>query len=247
MRILITGASGALGRHLVLASPLAGDELLTPSSSDLDVTDERAVVGCLREFEPNTVIHCAARIRSRGADSPDQRLAMSRVNVYGAGQVARAAKEVGARLVHVSTDFVFDGSKPGGLYRETDVPCPLGYYPLTKAAAEPLALGCPGALVVRLSFNESWPYPRAFSDRFTSKLPVAVAAHQLALAAKSELSGLLHLGGPRRSYLEFARTLGADVEPMTLAEVDGPDPLPVDTSLDTTRWRAHRHGTSSDA
>ena len=98
----------------------------------------------LRAIRPELVIHAAALIRTRGTRSADERRAMSRVNVLGTGLVSRAAAAaVGARLVHVSTDFVFDGEKPGGLYREDDIPCALGYYPLTKLAAEPLALATP--------------------------------------------------------------------------------------------------------
>ena len=93
------------------------------------------------------------------------------------------------------------------MYREDDIPCALGYYPLTKLAAEPLALGHPNGLVVRLSFNATWPYPKAFTDRFTSKLTAADAARELTLAALSSLTGLLHVGGPRQSYFDFARTL----------------------------------------
>jgi dTDP-4-dehydrorhamnose reductase len=194
----------------------------------------------MRAFGPSLVIHCAARIRTRGTDSAEERRAMSRVNVLGSGVLARAAEELGARFVYVSTDFVFDGSRAGGMYSERDLACPLGYYPLTKYAGEGLVRAHPDSLVVRLSFNETWQYPKAFTDRFTSKLPVADAATQLCEAALTDLRGTVHIGGPRQSYYEFARSLGADVQPMTIADVHSADPLPVDTSLNTELWREHR-------
>lgn len=240
VRVLITGASGTLGRHLVATRGLASHDLHCPSSTDLDVIDARSVDAALRAIAPSVVIHCAARIRTRGTDSADERRAMSRVNVLGTGNLARTAAKVGARLIYVSTDFVFDGSKSGGMYTETDVPCPLGYYALTKFAGEGLVRVHPNSLIVRMSFNESWPYPKAFTDRFTSKLPAAQAAAQLAEAALSELCSVVHLGGPRQSYYDFARALGADVEAMTMADVDSTDPLPVDTSLNSELWRDYR-------
>ena len=69
---------------------------------------------------------------------------------------------------------------------------------------------------MRLSFNASWPYPKAFTDRFTSKLAAPQAARELALAAQSSLTGVLHIGGPRQSYFDFARSLAPDVLPMTI-------------------------------
>ncbi|MEZ4226505.1 MAG: sugar nucleotide-binding protein [Polyangiaceae bacterium] len=240
MRVLITGGSGTLGRHLAGAPSLKGMSLSIPSSQQFDVTDPTAATRVFTDLRPELVIHCAARIRTRGSESQEDRWAMSRVNVYGTGVIAQAAEAARSRLLYVSTDFVFDGSKPGGLYVEDDVPCPLGYYALSKFGGEAVALRHPDALCVRTSFNASWPYPKAFTDRFTSKLPAAQAAEELARTALSGLTGLLHVGGPRRSYFEFARALGADVSPMTLAEISSPDPLPVDTSLCSERWRRHR-------
>ncbi len=237
-RILVTGGSGTLGRHVLAAEALAEHSLVSPSSSELDLRRPQGVLDQVATLRPALVIHCAARIRSRGTDSAEDRRAMSRVNIFGTGTLARAAEAAGARLVYVSTDFVFDGSKPGGMYTEQDTPCPLGYYPLTKFAGEQLALQHPDSLSVRLSFNETWPYPKAFTDRFTSKLPVAKAASQLAAAALSEARGVLHIGGPRQSYLEFARSLGANVQPMTMADLESVDPLPIDTSLNSNRWHA---------
>ncbi len=239
-RVLVTGGSGTLGRHVLAAEDLAAHTVVSPSSDELDLSDTRSVEQQIAALCPALVIHCAARIRTRGTDSAEERRAMSRVNIFGTGTLARAAETAGARLVYVSTDFVFDGSKPGGRYTERDTPCPLGYYPLTKFAGEQLALQHPNSLSVRFSFNESWPYPKAFTDRFTSKLPAAEAASQLVEAALSEARGVLHVGGPRRSYFEFARSLGAEVEPMTMTDLQSLDPLPVDTSLNSDRWHALR-------
>ncbi|MBI2897553.1 MAG: NAD(P)-dependent oxidoreductase [Deltaproteobacteria bacterium] len=239
MQILVTGGSGTLGRRLLPALGRAGLEAAAPSHREMDVTDPGAVERVLGELFPAVVIHCAAVVRSRGANDPGAWAITSRVNVFGTGVVARACARAGTRLVYVSTDFVFDGSKPGGLYREDDLPSPIGPYALSKLAGESLALECPRALVVRTSFcaDEGWPYPRAYVDRFTSKERASVVAVKLVRAATSDLVGTLHLGGPRRSYLDLARTLSPDVEPATLESSPPGHPVPIDTSLDTTRWR----------
>lgn len=245
MRVLLTGGSGTLGRYVLRDPGLADADVAAPSRSALDVGDAASVHAFVRDHRPALVIHAAAVIRSRGANGPEMWAETSRVNVAGTGHVAGAARAAGARLVYVSTDFVFDGAKPGGLYREDDVACPLGYYPLSKYAGERLVAPHPDALVVRMSFNDDagWPYPKAFSDRFTSKLKASEAASQLVAAALSGLTGVLHVGGPRRSYLDFARTLDPSVEPMTMADVaSGHDLMPLDVSLDVSRWRAHRAG-----
>lgn len=210
----------------------------------MDVADAAAVEVAFVAARPEVVVHAAAVIRSKNANDPSMWVETTRVNVFGTGVVAAACRRHGARLVYVSTDFVFDGTKPGGRYVEDDLPAPLGYYPLSKFAGESLALAAPRALVVRTSFNDDagWPYPKAFTDRFTSKLAASVAATEILLAAKSPLVGVLHVGGERRSYFEFARTISSDVEPMTMADIRTKDPMPVDTSLDSERWSRYKAG-----
>jgi hypothetical protein len=93
-------------------------------------------------------------------------------------------------------------------------------------------------VVVRTSFTDDagWPYPRAFVDRFTSKLRASELADELVRVARAAVTGVLHVGGPRRSYLDFALTLSPGVGPMTLEDVADASLMPVDTSLDSTRW-----------
>lgn len=242
MRVMITGGSGTLGRRLLVCPELALATVQAPTRGELDVTDERAVQAWTRDARPELVVHCAAVIRSRGGNDPARWAETSRVNVHGTAVVARAAHAVAARLLYVSTDFVFDGSKPGGMYTEDDAPCPLGYYPLSKYAGEALALRHPDAVVVRTSFNDDtgWPYPKAFVDRWTSKLPASEVASLLVQVAQSSVTGVLHVAGPRRSYFEFARTLTSGVEPMQLSNATDSSLMPIDTSLDSSRWSSQR-------
>ena len=134
--ILVTGARGLLGRalgpRLARRAP-APETLVLTDVEELDVTDSVAVVAMMRRVRPRTVFHLAAWTDVDGAESHAAEAA--RANVEGAENVARAAAGVGALVVHISTDFVFDGTKPGA-YLEDDPPSPQSIYGRTKAESE---------------------------------------------------------------------------------------------------------------
>jgi dTDP-4-dehydrorhamnose reductase len=133
MKVLVTGAGGMLGRDVVLAAGNAGHDVVGFGHTELDVTDP-AALGAKFELErPDVVINCAAWTDVDGAEeSEDVALA---VNGAAAGNVAAAAAGVGASVVYVSSDYVFDGSK-GAPYVETDQTAPLSAYGRTKLAGE---------------------------------------------------------------------------------------------------------------
>ena len=132
MKVLVTGAGGLLGRSVVsLAS--REHECIGFLRKDLDVTDRSAVREAIHRVEPDAVIHCAAFTNVDEAErSPDQALA---VNAQGSEWVARAAREVDAQMVYVSTDYVFDGQKKSP-YTEVDAVSPLSQYGRSKLEGE---------------------------------------------------------------------------------------------------------------
>ncbi len=133
MKVLITGAGGMLGRDVVLAAGNAGHDVVGFGHTELDVTDANAVSSKIELERPDVVIHCAAWTDVDGAeDSEDAAMA---VNGLGSGNVAAAAASVGASVVYVSSDYVFDGSKAAP-YVESDQPAPLSAYGRTKLAGE---------------------------------------------------------------------------------------------------------------
>lgn len=122
-----------LGRDVMLAAGNAGHDVVGFGHAELDVTDAAAVEKKFDLERPDTVIHCAAWTDVDGAEeSEDAALA---VNGTGSGNVAAAAAAVGASVVYVSSDYVFDGAK-GAPYVETDQPAPLSAYGRTKLAGE---------------------------------------------------------------------------------------------------------------
>jgi dTDP-4-dehydrorhamnose reductase len=234
-RILLTGGSGRLGRELRALLP----DVVAPSHSELDITDPDAVARTVQRRRPATIVHAAAYTDVAAAER-DRDLCRA-VNVEGTRNVARAARAAGALLVHISTDYVFEGSRGG--YREEDPTGPArNVYAQTKLEAESAAREAGRVLILRTSFRpREWPYPIAFTDVFTSQDYVDVIAPELALAIRAAAHiphDVLHIATERKSVYELARRRRPDVRPGSRR--DAPVELPADVSLDTTRWQALR-------
>jgi dTDP-4-dehydrorhamnose reductase len=154
MRVLLLGGAGQLGCCLRDRWPRDW-ERHAPASAQLDIRDAAAVDKTMRQLRPDLVVNAAAYNRVDDAErSPAEARA---VNAEGAGNVARAAARVGARLVHISTDYVFDGLQDGRPavrpYSEEDVPHPLNVYGESKRQGELAVLAeAPGAIVLRTSW-----------------------------------------------------------------------------------------------
>jgi dTDP-4-dehydrorhamnose reductase len=133
MRLLVTGGAGMLGQAVAAVATRLGHDVIAPTRADLDITDLDRVRRVIAATEPRAVINCAAWTDVDGAESAED--AATAVNGAGAGNVARATAEVGARLVHVSTDYVFDGSKRTP-WVESDPVGPIGAYGRSKLAGE---------------------------------------------------------------------------------------------------------------
>ena len=163
MRVLLVGSNGQLGRELQRCKP-ADMELLALDSSELDLREAEAVVARVNSFHPQVVINAAAYTAVDRAES-EQETAFA-VNGQGAGNLAQAARRVGAYLLQLSTDFVFDGaqSRP---YLPTDRTNPLGVYGASKLAGEKLALAAypDGVAIVRTA----WLYS-AFGNNFVTTM-----------------------------------------------------------------------------
>ncbi|MFN4357533.1 dTDP-4-dehydrorhamnose reductase [Sphingopyxis alaskensis] len=149
MKLLITGANGQLGQALQRAQAMMGGDIdiLAVSRAELDIGDADAVAAFVDAAKPDLLINAAAYTAVDKAESDID--AAFRINGDAVGYLSRAASAVGARFVHVSTDFVFDG-EAGRPYRSDAPTAPLGVYGASKRRGEELAGA--GALIVRTAW-----------------------------------------------------------------------------------------------
>jgi dTDP-4-dehydrorhamnose reductase len=150
MRIAVVGASGMLGQMLCRRIAAGGHDLCAPSLEDLDVTSLETTRSIIRQAGADWVLNAAAYTNVDRAES--EPLEAYRVNALGARNIAVAAHEAGSRLLHYSTDYVFNGTstKP---YREWDATDPKSVYGLSKRAGEEFVRWhCPGHVIVRTSW-----------------------------------------------------------------------------------------------
>lgn len=145
----MTGGGGQLGRALQTAAP-AGADVVALSHARLDIADEAAVAALVLREAPDLILNAAAYTAVDRAESETG--AAARTNAEAPAVLARVAAARGIRLIHVSTDFVFDGTL-GRPYRPDDAPNPLGVYGATKLAGEQaVAAADPSALIVRTAW-----------------------------------------------------------------------------------------------
>jgi dTDP-4-dehydrorhamnose reductase len=203
-KALITGAEGQIGTELQATAP-ARWEVIPCGSDKLDVTRGDAARAVIGRERPAVVLHAAAYTNVDSAERETERA--EAVNAAGAANVAAAASEVGARMIYLSTDFVFDGSL-GRPYLPEDPARPLGVYGRTKLAGERAALET-GSLVVRTAWVYSAQgrnFVRTMLEQMNGPGPVNVVSDQVGTptwarplaqalwqaAGQPELRGIVH-------------------------------------------------------
>ena len=226
---LFTGGSGLLGNAFHRVRP----DALFPASSEFDVTNYSQIGDWVRDRNLSVLVHAAALTSPPRVDQEPQRAL--EVNIIGTANVVRLCSALGLRLVYVSTDYVFRGDR--GRYREDDEVLPVNKYAWSKLGGECAVRLYDNALIVRTSFGpDIFPYEKAFVDQWTSRQSVSAAARDILRAVDSDLVGVVHIGGPRRTVLEYARGLDPARAIKALSVSDVAFAVPKDTSLDTTRF-----------
>ncbi|MGM0218207.1 dTDP-4-dehydrorhamnose reductase [Enterococcus sp. AZ126] len=133
--ILITGGNGQLGTELRHLLDEQGLDYISTDASEMDITDAKVTLQKIKEINPDVIYHCAAYTAVDKAEDEGKELD-EKINVNGTKNVAEAAKIVGATLVYISTDYVFDGTKKAGMYSEDEQTNPQNEYGRTKLLGE---------------------------------------------------------------------------------------------------------------
>ena len=256
MRALVTGARGMLGTELMSCPPadwtVAGVDI-----QDGDLTDRDIAARLIADHAPQVVIHCAAMTDVDGCTRDPMRA--MQLNGYATGNVAAACLSVGARLIYLSTDYVFAGDldRP---YVEADEPHPLNAYGESKLAGEHAAAELPDHLIVRTQ----WLYGPA-GKNFVATMVRAAATHDslrvvadewgsptyardlaegLWQLAPMSVTGIMHLtnGGictwhDLASHAIAVAGLQVAIEPISRSEWASPTVRPSYSALDNRRWR----------
>ncbi len=244
MKVLVTGSAGQLG--VDVASRLDATHLVTPlSRGQLDISDLTAVRDAMDAIRPEVVVNCAAWTAVDECEADPERAFL--INASGPGNLCDAARTSGARIIHVSTDFVFDGTKATP-YHECDTPNPLSVYGRSKLAGEQ-AFG-PEDTIVRtswivgpngrnmlktiLSLLDGGDTLRFVDDQRGCPTFTGDLARAICWFVDDHLPGLFHVtnSGPVTWY-EFARTVASTagwdaerVQPICTTDLDPPRPAP---------------------
>jgi dTDP-4-dehydrorhamnose reductase len=263
LRILITGASGLLGSRLVKVAIDAGHDVYATYNSHpvvgrntrfLDILDKEAVNKCFTEESPDVVIHTASLT---DVDLCEEKPDLARyVNEIATQNIAQTCRQTGSFLVHLSTDYVFDGQR--GHYGEGDAPNPINEYGRSKLAGErQVALQCQSYCIARTSVLFGWGRTHrhnfatwvheklsagqrvnVVSAQYASPTLNTNLARMLIEVADRRINGILHLAGRTRiSRYEFAvllaRKFGFNENLLTSVQAE------------VTQWKAKRPFDSS--
>jgi len=254
---LITGAAGMVASDLKRALTGRGEDVVALSKSDLDITSTRRVQQAIGDARPDVIVNCAAWTRVDDAETNEP--AANAINGSAVELLAHAVNRVSSRLIHLSTDFVFDGTKRTP-YEINDRTAPLSAYGRSKLLGEIAAAHAERHVVLRSSwlFGHNGPNfveairrqivkgtnpLRVVEDQKGRPTYTPHLAEAIIRVAHSEANGIFHYADePECTWFDFARAiveeLGAaiDVKPVTTAEFPRPATRPAYSVLSTERY-----------
>lgn len=232
-RVMVTGGAGQLGFDVLKELYRRGyRDIYAPTREELDLTDKEAVDKAMNEFKPDIVIHCAAYTAVDNAEDDVENAV--KINVDATRYIAKNCKELGSKLIYISTDYVFDGNKDlSKVYEVTDETNPRSVYGKTKLVGERNALNNPKTFIVRtswvfgingknfmrtmLNLSETKSELNVVSDQFGSPTYTVDLARLLLDMAETEKYGLYHANNEGYcNWAEFAEEIfrqnGKDVK-----------------------------------
>ena len=221
MRVLVTGVTGQLGYDVV--NELSAREhkyVYAPTRREMDLSDEQSIISTMESYKPDVVIHCAAYTAVDKAEEDVQNAYT--INADATRIISEECKKLDSKLIYVSTDYVFDGTKDlNEVYEVTDEPNPQNVYGKTKLLGERAALNNPKTFVVRtswvfgkngknfvktmLSLSEKYPELTVVADQFGSPTYTVDLAKRLVDMAETDKYGLYQVNNSGYcNWAEFA-------------------------------------------
>ncbi len=267
MRILITGATGLIGRELSLIAVKLSHNVYSAQHQarpefgipvELNINDPSSIENCFRKVKPDAVIHLAAFTNVDQCET-ERELAIE-TNAKAVERIAKQASRSDSHLVHVSTDYVFDGEK--GMYREGDKPNPLNWYGESKLRGEDAVQRYASSWCIARTSTPYGLHPnkksfpvlvaeklasgtemQVLEDQYTSPTYVSNLARMLIEIAERKYQGIIHVSGSSRvSRLDVAKLLankldlnGSLLRPIKMREIKWVAKRPRDSSLDVTK------------
>lgn len=230
--MVVTGGSGKLGAELKKLFPNAK----FPGRAELDVTSEASMQSYFNNNPTKLIVHCAAFTSPPVCEKNPEKALLT--NIIGTASLVRWAMKMDAKLIYISTEYVFSGRE--GLYSEIDPVLPVNRYAWSKLGGECAVEMLPKTkfLIIRCAFGPCpFPYDKAPYDQFTSREPVDVVAKQIGTLIDKNAHGIYHIGGWRKSVFEYAVGVSPDKDIRKCSRHDFDFMVPKDASLDTTKYR----------
>lgn len=198
-KFLITGANGQVG--YCLTQQLQGEhEILAVGHNELDIIDQSAVKKAIENFCPNVIINAAAHT---AVDRAETEIELSKaINVKGPQYLAEAAKSVGAAILHISTDYVFDGQR-AGKYKESDVTDPQGVYGRTKLEGEQAVAAANDKFIV---LRTAWVFGEHGNNFVKTMLRLAKTRDTLGVVA-DQVGGPTYAGDIAKALIQIAEKI----------------------------------------
>jgi dTDP-4-dehydrorhamnose reductase len=247
MKIAVIGANGQLGTDVVNAFRANGDEVIGLTHSDIELSNIDSMANSLRGLHPQVIVNTAAMHHVENCErEPEKAFA---VNALGARDLASVVREIGASLIHVSTDYVFDGAK-GSPYEEFDAPRPLNVYGNTKLAGEYFvrstvekhfvlrtsaiygqspcrAKGGLNFIELMLKLAKERGEVRVVDSEFVTPTSTAELAQQIVQLSDSDAYGLYHATAEGScSWYEFASEIFSATGTKVILKPAGPNDFP---------------------
>jgi dTDP-4-dehydrorhamnose reductase len=233
-KILFTGGSGLLGSEFKKILP----DIQYPPKSEFDVTDLEQMDQYLAMGDWSMIIHAAAFTSPPRIDQDPLRAID--INIVGTSNIVKLCMKYGLKLIYLSTDYVFKGDC--GNYREDDPVYPVNKYAWSKLGGECAVRLYDHSIIIRTTFGPNvFPFEKAFVDQWTSRESVSTMAQMIARLIDSDFQGTVHVGGKRKTVMEYAKSLdpGRDIKELSVCEVNFK--VPADTSMNCELYNSLVH------